>query len=406
MPTIKNLLENVATRERSLEFWGLFNLLPDPDPVLMKLGQDITVYKSLLSDPHLWSCVQSLKSGVLSEEWEVRDNGDKKAHKLALETFDNLDVYQVITDILDAPLFGMSPLEVIWNKDYTIQNIIGRPVEWFSYDIENRLRFLSKDNMIYGELLPDMKFINPTFFSSYQNPYGERLLAKCFWVVTFKKAGFKFWSVFTEKYGMPFLIGKVPVAASVSERNTLLTSLKSMVQDAVAVINDDEAIEMPHILSGTTSVDIYKQLVDFCNMEISKAILGQNLSTEITGGSYAAANAALNVKAEHVDRIKRIVCGVFNTALQWQSKLNSTSKDFPTFHFFEEDNPKVEQAGRDKVLTEQGVKFTKKYYIQEYGFEEDDFEVSEVKEEPEVKEDKKTEFAQRLDDSIKFLMEQ
>ncbi len=383
MNKIEDLLDNIATRERSIEWWGYFNLLPDPDPVLMKTGQDMAIYRQLLSDPHVWSCVQSLKAGVLSEEWQIKDNGDPKAYKLALSTFDNIDIYQVITDILDCPLFGMSPLEIIWNKNYTIQNIIGRPPEWFMFDSQNRLRFIGRDHQIEGELLPDMKFLNPTFFSSYQNPYGERLLSKCFWSVTFKKDALKNWTIFTEKYGMPWVIGKVPGAMDVVKREELLLSLQNMVKDAVAVINDDESIDIPNTLSGSASSGIYKELVDFCNREISKAILGQNLSTEIEkGGSYAAAKSAVGVKAEHVDRVKRIVCNTINKALQWQSMLNSASKNYPTFHFFEEDDIQSDIAIRDKILAEQGVKFTRGYYKKVYFFEDTDFVMSEEKSEP------------------------
>jgi phage gp29-like protein len=180
---------------------------------------------------------------------------------------------------------------------------------------------------------------------------------------------------------MPFLIGKVPGAATDSERVTFLNNLKDMVQDAVAVINDDESIEIPHVLSGTTSVDIYDKMVSFCNREISKAILGQNLSTEVEkGGSYAATKAAIGVKSEHVDRIKRIVCNVFNKALQWQSQLNSLSNCcYPTFHFFEESDYQLGLASRDKILTEQGLKFSKDYYKRNYYFEDSDFEINNIK---------------------------
>ena len=67
-------------------------------------------------------------------------------------------------------------------------------------------------------------------------------MSRCFWPVAFKKGGFKFWAVFTEKFGMPWLIGKVPRGTGDTDRAQLLDHLVKMVQDAVAVINDDESI--------------------------------------------------------------------------------------------------------------------------------------------------------------------
>lgn len=47
----------------------------------------------------------------------------------------------------------------------------------------------------------------------------------------------------------------------------------------------------------------------------------------------------------------------------------------PGFVWFEEDDPKKETAERDKTLSETGVKFTKSYYVRQYGLEEDDFDL-------------------------------
>ena len=62
----KSLTEEIATRKRALNFYSLANILPDPDIVLRKQGKDVRVYKELPCDPHVFACVQSRKSGVLT----------------------------------------------------------------------------------------------------------------------------------------------------------------------------------------------------------------------------------------------------------------------------------------------------------------------------------------------------
>jgi len=360
--------------------------LPDPDPVLNTLGLGLEVYRQLLTDAHVWSCYDSRKSGALSCEWEIRPGGDgradKKAHALAEECLANLDVYQLIMEMLDAPFFGLSPLEITWaynQRHWRPDKIEGKPPAWFVFDDENRMRFLSAYNMTEGELLPLGKFMMARHHATYQNPYGERVLSRCFWPVAFKKGGFKFWAVFTEKFGMPWLIGKVPRGTNDTDRSKLLSNLVQMVQDAVAVINDDESIDTLEFQSKSASADIYERLISASNREISKAILGQTLSTELgnKGGSRAAAQAHLEVREDIVEKDKRTVKTTMNQMLAWLNELNVPNALPPEFTWFEEDDVQQDRAQRDTELTNQGVRFTASYYSRVYNLEDDDFTLNE-----------------------------
>ena len=383
----KSLAVEIAPRSRSFDWMGIMGLLPDPDPVLAKLGQDITVYRQLLSDAHVWSCVQSRKSGTLSCEWEIRESAkggvrsNKRAYQIIEDMMGQLDVYQIITDMLDAPFFGMSPIEVIWKAgtNWLPERVMGKPPEWFAFDADNKLKFLSIDNMVDGEELPPYKFLLPTHHSTYQNPYGERVLSRCFWPVTFKKGGFKFWAIFTEKYGMPWIIGKVPGQTNATERDLLLTRLTNMVQDAAAVVNNDESVEITEAAGKTASADIYEKLISASNREISKAILGQTLTTELDkGGSFAATKEHMEVRADLIEQDKRMVSAMFNLLFSWVVELNFSDAAMPpVFAFYEEEDIQKDRSERDTQLTSQGVRFTAKYYQRIYNLEEDDFELSE-----------------------------
>jgi phage gp29-like protein len=280
----------------------------------------------------------------------------------------------------------MAPLEIIWKPEgglWIPDKIEGKPQDWFVFSQENELRFLTRDNMVTGEEIPPYKFLNPVHHGSYNNPYGERCLSRCFWPVTFKKSGFKFWAIFVEKYGMPWVVGKVPRNTHGTERSALLSNLEDMVQDAVAVINDDEAIDITEPGGKTASSDVYSALVSLANREVSKAILGQTLSTELDqGGSFAAAKSHMEVRADLVDQDKRLVEKTMNQLLQWIVKLNFADTAPPVFAFFEEENLQNERAERDEKLKSQGVRFTKNYYIRTYNLEEDDFEIVEPETEP------------------------
>lgn len=410
----KHLSEEIATRKRSLNYYSLaMSYLPDPDIVLKKQGKDMKVYKELLCDSHVFACVQSRKAGVLSLEWEINRGLDKdETAEKVIETIKKLDIYKLINDILDATLFGFQPIEIIWGR---VDNLVlpielkAKPSEWFCFDDENQLKFRTKEHY-FGEELPPKKFLCPQSNPSYENPYGERTLSRVFWPVTFKKGGLKFWVIFTEKYGIPHLIGKHPRGASEEETDRLAGLLEQMVQDAIAVIPDDSSVEIQEA-NKSSSAEIFEKLMDKMNAEISKAILGQTLTTEVgSTGSYAASNTHFAVRQDIIDADKKMVEKTINQLIQWIYEINFSNKDVPVFEMFEVEDIDLGLAQRDKILSETGVKFTKDYFIKNYGLEEEDFDIrediipatpqfSQFKEEPEP------EGQVQVDDLFKFLSE-
>ena len=410
----KHLSEEIATRKRSLNYYSLaMSYLPDPDIVLKKQGKDMKVYKELLCDSHVFACVQSRKAGVLSLEWEINRGLDKdETAEKVIETIKKLDIYKFINDILDATLFGFQPIEIIWGR---VDNLVlpielkAKPSEWFCFDDENQLKFRTKEHY-FGEELPPKKFLCPQTNPSYENPYGERTLSRVFWPVTFKKGGLKFWVIFTEKYGIPHLIGKHPRGASEEETDRLAGLLEQMVQDAIAVIPDDSSVEIQEA-NKSSSAEIFEKLMDKMNAEISKAILGQTLTTEVgSTGSYAASNTHFAVRQDIIDADKKMVEKTINKLIQWIYEINFSNKDIPVFEMFEVEDIDLGLAQRDKILSETGVKFTKDYFIKNYGLEEEDFDIrediipatpqfSQFKEEPEP------EGQVQVDDLFKFLSE-
>ncbi|MBR6126461.1 DUF935 family protein [bacterium] len=413
----RKITDEIATRKRALNFYTLANILPDPDIVLKKQGKDITIYKELLCDSHVFACIQSRKSGVLSLEWDINRGLDKDENAEEIEKLlKKLDIHKLISDILDATSFGFQPLEIMWKRDKSghvlPERVVAKPPEWFCFDDDNNLKFRTKENY-YGELLPDKKFLlvqnNPT----YNNPYGERTLSRVFWNVTFKKGGMKFWVIFTEKYGMPHLIGKHPRGATKAETDSLADMLEEMVQDAIAVIPDDSSVEIKEA-SKSSSAEIYEKLIDKMNSEISKAILGQTLTTEVGAtGSYAAANTHMQVRQDIIDSDKKLVESAINQLITWIYEINFPNSEIPVFELYAPEDVDLTLAQRDKILSDTGVKFTKEYFIKAYGLEEEDFDIREDIIPPQVpnfKEFKEQEETaplgqQQLEDLFKFLSE-
>lgn len=372
-----------AVRTRSRDWFGFNALLPDPDPILRKTGKDMQAYRALLQDSHVWSCYESRKSGALSCEWEIREaatGSPRTNRKISDEIEDHflnvLDMEQFISDALDAPFYGISPLEIQWdsvNGRWLPVEISGRPPEWFAFDQANNLRFLSRESYTDGELPPDKKFLLCRYHATYNNPYGERLLARAFWPVAFKKGGLRFWAVFTEKYGMPWAIGKTPRGAHETHKTELLGKLAAMVQDAVAVIENDELIEIIESAGKSASADIYEKLIRLSDEQISKSFLGQTLTTEVgNSGSRALGDVHLQVRGDLIESDKRRIRAEINKLLRWICEFNWAGAATPTFEWIEDEDLQTERAERDGKLKSQGLNFSRTYYMRTYNLEETD----------------------------------
>lgn len=369
------LSDQIATRGRSIDFYALGMYLPNPDPVLKALGKDIKVYRELRADAHVGGCIRRRKAAVKALEWGLdRDKAKSRVAKSIEAIFADLDLSRIITEMLDAVLYGYQPMEVMWGKvgGYLVPvDIVGKPADWFVYDEENQLRLRTRQSPLKGEELPARKFLVPRQDASYDNPYGFADLSMVFWPTTFKKGGLKFWVQFTEKYGAPWVIGKHPRSASDTETNLLLDRLEDMVQDAVVVIPDDSSVDIKEAAGKTGSTEVYERLLHFCRSEVSIALLGQNQTTEATA-NRASAQAGLEVTRDIRDGDKAIVQEAFNTLIRWVCELNFNDGARPVFEMWEQQEVDKVLAERDEKLVRAGAKLTPAYFKRAYSLQDGD----------------------------------
>lgn len=372
-PKKQDLIRIIASRANAIDYWSFMHYLPNPDPVLKKMGKDISAYREILSDSHVGGCVRRRKAAIKGLEWRITPTGNEKTDKILTGLFDRLPMSHIISQILDATLFGYQALEVMWESENGLllpTAIVGKPQEWFVFDEENQLMLRTKDNR-NGDLVPEKKFLLATQQADFINPYGRADLAMCFWAATFKKGGFKFWLEFMEKYGSPWLVGKHPRQAQIHEIDELLDSMEKMLGTAVAAIPEDSSIDLKESASKGASSQVFDDFLRYCKSEIAIALLGQNQTTEAEA-NRASATAGLEVTRDIRNDDASLVEGVFNQLLSWICELNFSVDTLPTFELFEQESIDKLQAERDKILTEIGVSFTEQYIHRTYGFEDGD----------------------------------
>ncbi len=390
------LTQEIATRNFAYGYFpGFFNFLPDPDPILRNIGRDQTVYKDLLSDDQVGPLFARRKNLTKSLDWDIEqgDASDKELEicelTIKLLSGQRSKIKDIISQSLNPIGFGYSVFEVVWaiidGKLLPI-SLQEKPREWFSFNMNNELVYKSKENydgiVVVGPSTPPelkYKFILLQNDSSYDNPYGDKALSRCFWPVTFKRGGMRFFGKFVNKYGMPFLFGKLPRNAPTEHHLDLLSKLENMVEDAVGTGPDDSSLQIIEA-NKASSADIYERYINLCNNAISKAILTNALSTDIqkVGARASSETGAETIEGNLSEEDRDFPAELFNQLFKWVIDINIGSGLYPTFRAFEEEDVRKDLADRDAVLTEKlGVKFKKNYIVNNYNVPDDEFELQE-----------------------------
>ena len=373
-PRVK-LTDQIATRDRSIDYMGLNLVLPNPDPILKARGEDIRIYRDLRSDAHVGGCVRRRKSAVKALE---RGLDRKQAkHRLARNIeamLADLDLERIVGEILEAVLYGYQPLEITWARVGSLVapvNVESKPPEWFCFDPENRLRFKTKSRPMEGEEVPPKKFLLPRQEPTYANPYGFPDLSMCFWPLVFKKGGVKFWIGFAEKYGTPWAIGKVPRGTPQGEMDALADRLDAMIQDAVAVIPDDGSVDIIEAAGKSASADLYERLVMYCRSEVSIALTGTNQTVE-ANANRASASAGLEVAEDIRDGDAAVVAAAINQLIHWTVEINWGGADAPVWEMWDQKALDKMRAERDKTVSEAGARLTNAYWLRAYDYQDGD----------------------------------
>jgi phage gp29-like protein len=110
------------------------------------------------------------------------------------------------------------------------------------------------------------------------------------WAYLFKNYAMKDWVTFAEVFGQPLRLGKYGSGATEADKSALLQAVANIGTDAAAIVPDSMIIEFTQARQSG-SAELYQRLCEYLDRQVSKAVLGQTLTTEIgrEGGSRAAA---------------------------------------------------------------------------------------------------------------------
>ena len=260
-------------------------------------------------DAHLASLLQTRKLSVLSLDYEVLPYANTPEDEQISEAVGEIifgipDLESACLDLLDAIGKGFALVEIIWGVDRRRARV--EELKWvpqkkltFVEDLEPRL--LTVDGPWQGVSFPPWKVIYHRYKAKSGYDSRSGMLRVVGYMYLLKNYSLKDWAAFNEVFGMPLRLGKFDPTSTPSDREALIQAVRNLGTDAAGIISKNteiEFVEATNRLSGNANP--FQNLADFCNREMSKAILGQTLTTDTSGGTgtYGAAKVHNQVRSD------------------------------------------------------------------------------------------------------------
>lgn len=376
----KPILQEIASIERDINrvFYG--RTLTNADDTLLSRGhgKGLKIYDELKKDAHAGAVLAKRKLAVTSRPWTVdaaSDSADdKKAAELVKSALETLRFNHVRKRLLEATLKGFAVGEVMWWLDdqrrVMPRNVIARDQRRFLFDLDNQLHLRTPANMLEGELMPARKFIVHRRGADDDSPYGTGVGGMLFWPVFFKRNTITFWLTFADKFGSPTALGKYPTGSAEPEQNKLLAALQSISQDAGVIVPEGMTVDLLEA-SRSGTVDTYEKLVRYMDEQMSKAVLGETMSTTAAstglGSNQAGVQNDVRLEVAQDDAVE-LDETLNDTLVRWIVEYNMPGAGLPKLRTdFSEPEDLVQRATRDKTLWDMGWEPSEDYILQTYG---------------------------------------
>lgn len=333
-------------------------------------------------DAHLGAVLATRKLAVSGLDWMVapasEGSGDREVAEFVTDALNGIPNWDdAVMDMLDAVGKGFSVIELIWELSGGRARI--REFRWHSQQgftfagtdgrVLDHPRLLSRDNPVYGEELVPGKFVVHSSRSRSGEHSRAGVLRPCAWMYVFKHYTIKDWLLFCERYAQPMRVGKFAPGTSEAERQVLRDAVFNMGTDAAAVISESTVIELLDAGQKGTA-EIYESLAAYCDRAISKAVLGQTLTTEQSGGTYATAKVHETVRrdlcrADASALARTITTGVVTPLVRYNFGPDALVPGFRFEHKRTEDLKAL--AETLKVLGDMGVSIPASYVRERFG---------------------------------------
>ena len=244
-------------------------------------------------DLHLLAEMSKRKRTVAKLDWSIKapknaDANEQKYTEAISELIGIIENFEdIITDSLDAIGKGFSCHELHWVREGNVWLI--NDMQWhvpqrFIIDPFNQRKLLLAGNGLGDdEPLWENAWLVHTHKAKSGYLVRGGLHRALVWSYVFKNYSVRDLAEFLEIYGLPLRLGTYPAGATDGEKLTLLRAVMEIGHRAAGIIPQGMMIDFKEAAKGSS--DPFMDMIKWCEMSQSKAILGGTLTSQADGKS-------------------------------------------------------------------------------------------------------------------------
>jgi len=263
---------------------------------------------AVLGDDRVAATLNSRATALFGREVRFRAANDSAAAKECLIAWQGawpgLSGPSAFREIQDySCMMGDGPAQLLWDTTRPVWNPSLRPwhnrFTYYDWDLRKFIALGSDGTM---PILPgNGKWFMHSPYGSYRGWVRGALRAVTEpWML--RHFGFRDMARFAEVHGQPTRVGKLPALATPEDRASFEQSIAQIGANTAMILPqgmdamDDGGYEYMLVEATDTAWEVFPGQIDRCDMAIVLAILMVNLTTEVTGGSFAATKSHMDVR--------------------------------------------------------------------------------------------------------------
>lgn len=386
----KVIQEEVAPRRNSEEFVALtnpshflsdkifkqnmMNSLPSANKILAQNGGVKCLYDLYQDNEIIKSDVDKRIASITCTNYNIET--ESEVVRDLLEQNIGPCYYDLTKSIAWSIFYGYSVTELVWNQElatnnetYILDQVFTRDPHLFRPLFDLRSCIYLGERQLNKKVAPFGKYLLTCNEGTPENPYGDALLTRLYWLELYRKKALNYWIKALERYGYPFLYGKTDF-----DKVEMLNEILEQAREGSAITTDhDTNVEL---LSANINTTQFVEFENSIRQRIHLCILGQNLTSEVSSGSLAAAQVHKQVAVEKTKADVHLVENTLNRLIRIILVLNGLQNETATINIEVNEGLEIERAQRDEILCRTGkIRLTEEYYRKNYDLEDEDFEI-------------------------------
>lgn len=354
------------------KFFSRLNNLWHPNELLKKIG-GFKNLELLYRDDAIYAAVDKRIAALLDTRLVI-EGGDPSVEKFMREQIIPFE-RQLKQDFWWTIYNGFGVEQIIYNEDMSGRVAGFQREEFWRFEPQRDLIHVklisSTDPQFINKILPYGKWVLTTNNGSSSNPFGDSMAIRLITPWIFRCNGWDLWMDFAKRFANGFMHAKIE---DVSQKDEVRQALEKSGKSAILVTDKNSDLSL---IQPSRDSSLYDMIDSKTVASIQKVILGETQSSDMAErGSSGSAGIHNEVRLEKTRADINLVESAINEAIFQIALVNDFStENLPKAKLIYDPAFNMDLANRDQSLHGMGVRFTKDYFVNNYGFNADEIEV-------------------------------